>query len=941
MEGERQEQDMDVEKTESSSDRVRKIFNDWKKEHSEINVSLDTIREQPENSLFFTLIVPTVDPIFFQIYCNESWEAIFVTSENALMEEQLPTISAQIESRETPPSLHETLEIFAQAFKETLDRFVNKPQQPNRPQISAPFNASIVSNPQNQNLNQNIPIDLTNVNTNPLNGPITAPFPNMWAPGMPGGILGGMMGMHNLPHRFGNNQHFPHIVRDPPVVATNEDWRNQIIPAVQMALTQQNFQPYEIDEWVRRIQAFLSKGQSKKALQLIQMEILHGLIPNHIQKFFDQRPGHLRQSADNRDEYSGEGTEEANMMLQTELLVLKETNTKEMGFEAGPIGNDLFYWRVKLTGFGHETKVGQQLYEIALNQMNQHANINYASNSLVEGEVILEIRFPPTYPLKRPSFRIVKPRFKSLEPDLIPILLDKNKSPNLTEKKQKLEDSSANQIMRDADEPWNAQHSLIEVIQQIRTYIIDSGAEVDDDPALLNYPLETVGGFWKYFDAVVPKSAGRSDLEGGGKIILPPSALAELTSHDLDHSDDNLRASGGWSNSVSLRSSNPSTPMIFEISADHGKTSHCGVEEFTAEEGSIIVPEWVLRNLKAGESDQINIRRVRLPKGTFVKLQPHTADFLEVNDTRAMFEWVLPKFMVLNAGDTIVVPYRDKRYTFNVLEVKPGNSVHIIDSDVNVEFAPPLSGDVPPLSGGTLNTSTTTTTSNSDKNEKKEGEQQPLAPGQSIGMIDVTGQQEGVDYKTCDNCKRPIPMANYSMHSLTCARNNYLCPGCNVVVQKSQKEQHTEEFHALTVCDCGTPIEKRLLSQHKENECPKRIVTCSYCPLQMPYVERFEHEMKCGSQTVKCETCNKYVKKKDLPVHMVECAFSSGGGGESPNRFNPPIGPQTGGMNEPRSQDMMMCPICMSPFEHLDDLQVHMISEHEGSMDTPASGDNS
>lgn len=36
----------------------------------------------------------------------------------------------------------------------------------------------------------------------------------------------------------------------------------------------------------------------------------------------------------------------------------------------------------------------------------------------------------------------------------------------------------------------------------------------------------------------------------------------------------------------------------------------------------------------------------------------------------------------------------------------------------------------------------------------------------------------------------------------------------------------------------------------------------------------------------------------------------------------------------PNQSELMACPICMSPFEHLDDLQVHMISEHEGSMDT-------
>lgn len=333
--------------------------------------------------------------------------------------------------------------------------------------------------------------------------------------------------------------------------------------------------------------------------------------------------------------------------MRIDLESLKENNTKELGFEAGPIGQDLFYWKARLTGFGHDTKVGQQLYEIALNHIMQ-TNGALSPGSRVEGEVILEIKFPPNYPNKRPSFRIVKPRFKNIESDLIPTLFFQSQR---AEKKQKVENDTNGNNMAEEEEDWNSEHSLMEVIQQIRTYIIDSGAEVEKDTALENYPLTTVGGFWKYFTAVTPKSVTRQDLESGGKLILPPSALEELTSHDLEQSGDyNLRASSGWSNSVSLRASNPSTPMIFEISADHGKSSHCGVEEFTAEDGCIVIPEWILKNLKAQEGDQINIRRVRLPKGTFVKLQPHTADFLEVNDTRAMFEWVLPKFMVLNAG---------------------------------------------------------------------------------------------------------------------------------------------------------------------------------------------------------------------------------------------------------------------------------------------------
>ena len=91
--------------------------------------------------------------------------------------------------------------------------------------------------------------------------------------------------------------------------------------------------------------------------------------------------------------------------------------------------------------------------------------------------------------------------------------------------------------------------------------------------------------------------------------------------------------------------------MVFELSADVStKRSFCGVEEFTAPEGSIVVPKWMMDNLGVWEGVPISVRRVKLPRGSYVKLQPHTSEFLKVNDTKAMLEWVLPKFVVLSVG---------------------------------------------------------------------------------------------------------------------------------------------------------------------------------------------------------------------------------------------------------------------------------------------------
>ena len=81
--------------------------------------------------------------------------------------------------------------------------------------------------------------------------------------------------------------------------------------------------------------------------------------------------------------------------------------------------------------------------------------------------------------------------------------------------------------------------------------------------------------------------------------------------------------------------------MMFSIQNtcdDCGRASHCGVLEFTAEEGFVFLPQWMMDNLKILEGDLILLKNVSLPKGTYVKLQPHTTDFVNISDPKAVLE---------------------------------------------------------------------------------------------------------------------------------------------------------------------------------------------------------------------------------------------------------------------------------------------------------------
>jgi len=98
-------------------------------------------------------------------------------------------------------------------------------------------------------------------------------------------------------------------------------------------------------------------------------------------------------------------------------------------------------------------------------------------------------------------------------------------------------------------------------------------------------------------------------------VIMPPSALANLTNLDLQ---------SPWM--FQLR--NPSNPAA---------STHAGVLEFIAEEGVVHLPYWMMKTLRLNEGDPIRITGTELPKGKLVKLQAQSVHFLEISDPKAVF----------------------------------------------------------------------------------------------------------------------------------------------------------------------------------------------------------------------------------------------------------------------------------------------------------------
>ncbi|KAG4155636.1 hypothetical protein ERO13_D03G123550v2 [Gossypium hirsutum] len=107
-------------------------------------------------------------------------------------------------------------------------------------------------------------------------------------------------------------------------------------------------------------------------------------------------------------------------------------------------------------------------------------------------------------------------------------------------------------------------------------------------------------------------------------------------------------------------------PLLFELTnAPVGRVSHCGVLEFVADEGLMYLPHWMMENLLLEEGDIVLVKSASLAKATYVKLQPHTMDFLDISNPKAILEITLRSYSCLTV-------------------------VSVIETDCEVDFAPPL-----------------------------------------------------------------------------------------------------------------------------------------------------------------------------------------------------------------------------------------------------------
>ncbi|XP_015189278.1 PREDICTED: ubiquitin fusion degradation protein 1 homolog isoform X1 [Polistes dominula] len=268
---------------------------------------------------------------------------------------------------------------------------------------------------------------------------------------------------------------------------------------------------------------------------------------------------------------------------------------------------------------------------------------------------------------------------------------------------------------------------------------------------------------YKCFSVSMLPGIYRQDVERGGKIIMPPSALEQLTRLNINY------------------------PMLFKLTNKKtNRITHCGVLEFVADEGKVYLPYWMMHNLLLEEGELLNIESVSLPIAKFSRFQPQSEDFLDITNPKAVLENGLRSFACLTTGDVIAIKYNQRIYEMCVLETKPGPAVSIIECDMNVEFAPPLGYKEPEREA---------------KNNETDVDPSELMPTPT-GFVPFKGQGNRLDGKKRKDSSqldtltnkvayvRGIPDYDYKIGTLRFLRN------MKPINSKEVKEQ--DEFKAFT-----------------------------------------------------------------------------------------------------------------------------------------------
>ena len=89
---------------------------------------------------------------------------------------------------------------------------------------------------------------------------------------------------------------------------------------------------------------------------------------------------------------------------------------------------------------------------------------------------------------------------------------------------------------------------------------------------------------------------------------------------------------------------------------------------FLSFSGKVYLPYWMMQNLAINQGGLLMVESATLPVGEFAKFQPHSKDFVDLTNPKAVLESKLRNFARLSIGDVIAIVYNQKVIFLQVLK---------------------------------------------------------------------------------------------------------------------------------------------------------------------------------------------------------------------------------------------------------------------------------
>lgn len=151
-------------------------------------------------------------------------------------------------------------------------------------------------------------------------------------------------------------------------------------------------------------------------------------------------------------------------------------------------------------------------------------------------------------------------------------------------------------------------------------------------------------------------------------------------------------------------------PMVFRCfnPVCPEKAVFLGGPDFTAQEGQVIVPYWMLTKMGVNYFDQVEVENVKLPRGKMLRVQIESLDAvdrLHTLDRDELFHHALRGVSAISEGDTIFMPGKEAGdfVQFKVVEVEsetgPCQAIELLNVDLAIDFLPPTDAPITPLAG--------------------------------------------------------------------------------------------------------------------------------------------------------------------------------------------------------------------------------------------------